>query len=480
VAGEHHRRGPGRHRREDHGRGQHPDAEAPGSAFIPEVHVKQPIAKGQKPQKTPTPKSSEPQPAGSSKTAKAPSQGITGTVTPVQVGQAMLAAGFPATIAVLSKGIAIVNCESGFNGNASSAGFWGEIVGGVATAYNCPQPSCTQDLLLSTEAAHRSYQDTGWQAWDCPGCEVANGNNCPSDTYKSKFVGDAKKAIQLGGGSIQGGGAAGGGTKTVTKRYAFEVRAGEDYWHAIQRLAEEVRWRAFVSNGIFYYVEELDLLTDDVWLEVKRPKPGIDRIRWEWDMGKPVTELTVEGRARAFAAPPGTVAKVTGEGPANGRYLVSDIQGSILVPAVSITCKKATKPLPEPAPDTKTIKTKGGGGGVQAGSAAGTRDWHGTTVCNWIADILDKAWADGVRFTVISGFRTVAESVAACQHICGAPSCPGTCAGASSNHNGCTGGKGAVDIGAGCESLRSWLASHGNPLSNNLPLDRCHFSRSGG
>lgn len=123
----------------------------------------------------------------------------------------------------------------------------------------------------------------------------------------------------------------------------------------------------------------------------------------------------------------------------------------------------------------------------------GTPKGHFTTfdglpVPTWIVrDVLKPARKDGVSFTVISGYRSPEYSEQLCEQICGAPSCPGRCAGRSSNH--CcpptfTGRKpeGAVDVYPGAPALDAWCQKHGNPLIGNgrvLPADPNHFSAHG-
>lgn len=80
--------------------------------------------------------------------------------------------------------------------------------------------------------------------------------------------------------------------------------------------------------------------------------------------------------------------------------------------------------------------------------------------------------------TVVSGYRTPAHSIALCEAMCGAPQCPGRCAGAASRHAKKGGRDGAVDVSdfwtfrAECARLGSWLENH-------LPLDPVHFSDIG-
>lgn len=103
----------------------------------------------------------------------------------------------------------------------------------------------------------------------------------------------------------------------------------------------------------------------------------------------------------------------------------------------------------------------------------------------WIAEINDEVWKSGLRFTLVSGYRTKAYSVSLCQHMCGRDSCPGTCAGLLTNH-ACpptyTGREpeGAEDVSnqyefaARLQRLGLW-----DRLKNDLPNDRVHFSRTG-
>lgn len=78
---------------------------------------------------------------------------------------------------------------------------------------------------------------------------------------------------------------------------------------------------------------------------------------------------------------------------------------------------------------------------------------------------------------VASGYRTPAHSTALCIGMCGAPQCPGRCAGAASRH-AMLGRAGAVDVteydvfAQECARLDSWLENH-------LPNDPVHFSDIG-
>ena len=114
-----------------------------------------------------------------------------------------------------------------------------------------------------------------------------------------------------------------------------------------------------------------------------------------------------------------------------------------------------------------------------------TFDAH--TVPTWIASILQEARnAHAWSGSVISGYRSPAYSTSLCEAMCGAPTCPGRCAGANSNHS-CppthTGipYEGAVDV-TDPYGLESYCRSHGKPLYGGgyaLPSDINHFSHTG-
>lgn len=78
----------------------------------------------------------------------------------------------------------------------------------------------------------------------------------------------------------------------------------------------------------------------------------------------------------------------------------------------------------------------------------------------------------------VSGYRTPEYSEQLCYGICGAPTCPGRCAGRSTRHAQKGGRSGAIDLtdyltfATECRRLGSWLENH-------LPNDLVHFSDAG-
>ncbi len=97
----------------------------------------------------------------------------------------------------------------------------------------------------------------------------------------------------------------------------------------------------------------------------------------------------------------------------------------------------------------------------------------------WIVTWLERSYAAGWRGVVTSGWRDPAYSESLCRAMCGAPSCPGRCAGRSSNHSGSTFPYGAVDL-TDYYDFAAIQHRIGSPLRNALGAqDPVHFSCSG-
>ena len=102
----------------------------------------------------------------------------------------------------------------------------------------------------------------------------------------------------------------------------------------------------------------------------------------------------------------------------------------------------------------------------------------GKSIVEDLAYWLDKARDSGWHGVVVSGYRTPEYSQSLCYNMCGAPACPGKCAGMASNHAKTTYPGPAADVTDyyNCETV---LARIGAPYWNDLPYDPVHMSRSG-
>ena len=106
--------------------------------------------------------------------------------------------------------------------------------------------------------------------------------------------------------------------------------------------------------------------------------------------------------------------------------------------------------------------------------------FDGKPVAAWLKPYLDWARAHGWQGTLNSGYRTPEYSEHLCIGMCGAPSCPGKCAGRSSHHSIRVKPGGAIDVS---DYVRFGELMRQCPYSprifNNLPSDRVHYSSTG-
>jgi murein DD-endopeptidase MepM/ murein hydrolase activator NlpD len=123
----------------------------------------------------------------------------------------------------------------------------------------------------------------------------------------------------------------------------------ENSWDCIQRLAQEVQWRAFFVSGVFYFIAEDKLYKSQPIAMLSEDADGIESIDGDYDEGKKTATLTVKCRMGRWAAPPGSVVGIQNMGPWNGRWLVNDVERSAFDDLGTITLKKPLPRLPEPS-----------------------------------------------------------------------------------------------------------------------------------
>lgn len=164
-------------------------------------------------------------------------------------------------------------------------------------------------------------------------------------------------------------------TESFSKAYHFARGKHENSWDAIQRLAQEVNWRAFVREGRLWYASEEWLFQQRAELVLREGEGGCDAVDFDIDFGARdlVAEVTVTARANLWTALPGMVIVLKGQGPADGRWLVSQVDLDLLDKAgtCTVTLRKPIPPTLEPAPELGT-RTVGGGslGDTASGVAA--------------------------------------------------------------------------------------------------------------
>jgi murein DD-endopeptidase MepM/ murein hydrolase activator NlpD len=176
---------------------------------------------------------------------------------------------------------------------------------------------------------------------------------------------------------VEAMGTGGDGTSfTINKDYQFEVQKGEDFWTAIQRLADEVNWRAFVHDGVFYFMDDFQLIQGRPQYTLAKSSDDIVSLTFQLDdTQKFPNETSVTALTENWTAYPGDVVDLIEAGPATGRWLVKEIGGDYFSPEISVTLYQPVKPKKEPANETETVTAGGlddGGGNVVKGAIAGS------------------------------------------------------------------------------------------------------------
>lgn len=126
--------------------------------------------------------------------------------------------------------------------------------------------------------------------------------------------------------------------------------------------------------------------------------------------------------------------------------------------------------------DGATAKASGGNsepGKMPAGVSVPKAPWNPfhKPVANWITDELNKAWDNGARFVVTSGWRSKGEQTRIYNSGVRPAAKPGT-----SNHEQSDFPGGAVDVSPGAISLSRTLEKMNSPLVYAGVKDPVHFS----
>jgi hypothetical protein len=191
---------------------------------------------------------------------------------------------------------------------------------------------------------------------------------------------------------------------TYTQRFWFrrgEPGQGksEDSWVASGRLASEVQFRRFVDLGVFHYVSDDYLIRSASRLTLLRTNlpAGIASVSIsDFDVAKPQATVRVQAYVDVLEPVIGSVWMLSGYGPVDGRYLVTNVKGSYLKPICTVTLSLPVPKLPEPAPETGTRATPA--------DPVANRSLQGTSVANAYdaAHAIDKkrypyVWGGGHR-----------------------------------------------------------------------------------
>lgn len=216
----------------------------------------------------------------------------------------------------------------------------GKLLGKLADLGGIP---AMRNPLKCAAMAKFMFDDSGLQPWTT-----------------SKFLSSQARTEAAGTPrSDNEGGEDGVVDRAHVERFEFAVAAREDYWDAIERLAQQVRWRrfavfnhlAYASDTTFTEADPFAISLDDDWLDA----PAL----WTVTTGRRIDNLPLHGRLAAVL-PPGMHVAIKDDDPCYGSWLVRNFKRDMLDPEceVDITLGRPAAPLPEPASTVKTVSVR--------------------------------------------------------------------------------------------------------------------------
>lgn len=329
-----------------------------------------------------------------------------------------------------------------------------------------------------------------------PANAYAQEGGYPGDTAA---LAEVKAIIEAGGGATGTGGITSGQMETV-QQYNFETGTTEEpyenWWTAMNRLAQEVNWELVVDGPDIHYDSDRTLVRQELADTIERTDENVVDWEYDWDDHAVATNLVLTLVCDEFAFIPGDVVKVKGFGPAAegstmelpGRWLLGEAQRNPGDIVATLTLVQPTRPLKEPAPEVKQGVSGTGkivvGQGIPSGlpeheagqyrnppaqGPTGTAVFEGITMAKWIVPMCEYARAHGwpLQYKVTSGYRPGPD--------------PHTATG-SSEHQGTQYPHGAIDFGGflpnpnpGREAFFRACAGY-----TGLPLIPAQFAGDGG
>jgi hypothetical protein len=187
----------------------------------------------------------------------------------------------------------------------------------------------------------------------------------------------------------------------IDNRLGQKIRKPENTWTCIQRLADDVNWRAFFVSGTFYYISEDDLIKQQPAFTMNEWSDGIINVDGNFYEHKDSAALTVTADVGRWQVPPGRLVVVEDMGPWDGRWLVSDFERSLFDSQATITLARERPGLPEPNPKggnktdvnptwvPKPVSTKAGQNDL---NYIGTGDYSAIVVAAKKAVEVNKTW----------------------------------------------------------------------------------------
>jgi len=154
-------------------------------------------------------------------------------------------------------------------------------------------------------------------------------------------------------------------TSTFKKKYEFMVGPpdgdeDENYLAAIYRLADDVQWAAFWVKDELHFQDQKQLFKSKPQASLRRFHNGVETVSFEWDGQQKLNQMTIGVRMKRWICPIGTVVHFEEGGPAEGRWLVTNIRRSMFDELGEIILSKPMRKKLEPANEPGTRTTRDG------------------------------------------------------------------------------------------------------------------------
>lgn len=182
----------------------------------------------------------------------------------------------------------------------------------------------------------------------------------------NRWRGEAQHAVNAFGGIDVSD--PGSSTHAVEFKQKYEFMVGppdgdrnENYLAASYRLADEVQWSAFWVRDALHFISEEDLFKSKPQSNFRRYSLGIENVSFGWDTQQRLNPMTISVRMENWVCPLGTVIHFEEGGPAEGRWLVTNIRRSMFDELGEITLSKPMREKMEPAnqPGERQVKNQG-------------------------------------------------------------------------------------------------------------------------
>lgn len=204
------------------------------------------------------------------------------------------------------------------------------------------EPTVPRWVLIADVQRPREDLRDEYEKWATEGERFVTAFGIPGGKQESTAAAANNSAVPEGG--------YGEGGTYMYYRWDLSTKKGkkENSWDCIQRLAQEVNWRAFFVSGRFYFMSEDALFKQKPLATLHEFAGGVDEIDGDYDSNKKAATLSFPVRMGRWSVPPGSVVILREMGPWNGRWLVTEVERDLFSSEGNVTLKKPDPKLPEP------------------------------------------------------------------------------------------------------------------------------------